>query len=81
MIRSEANNMVVSMCVTVTQVEPAYLDLQISSKRGCNVIADTSENGANLVAYPDSALPSGWSSVWANSRRYHSETFPLHLLP
>ncbi len=50
--------------VAVTQLEPAWLDLQASVEKTCKYIAEAAENGAQLVTFAEAFIPGYPAWIW-----------------
>ncbi|KIW18724.1 hypothetical protein PV08_03013 [Exophiala spinifera] len=54
-----------SIRVAVTQCEPAWLDLQSSVQKTCDLIKEAQEHGAQLVAFPEVWIPGYPAWIWS----------------
>lgn len=53
-------------------VAPIFLDAQATVQKACSLIAEAADNGAQLIAFPESFVPGFplWASVQAPIKNY-----------
>lgn len=51
--------------VAVTQCEPHWLDLEGTVQKTCDLIREASQNGARLVAFPETWVPGYPAWIWS----------------